>query len=184
LYGLWGVVKQERQCDDSLAGCKGPFSRRSPVSASMIGHTGEGMPATLTTTFKLQRHLLGHGAAPARMTMDVAWFRAELGRPRQMDTRRFLGIVEDWREGVTPPETSVRSRNRDAAMHRITPGWVKSWPTRAHIRNAMCYAKSASTELSHHHHAANVSGRIEATRLENSECLCSDMLISSSKVSY
>lgn len=53
--------------------------------------------------------------------MDIACFRAELRRLRQIDMRRLPGIVEDWRKEVTPPETSSRSRNRDAVTHRIRP---------------------------------------------------------------
>ena len=53
--------------------------------------------------------------------MDVAYLRAELRRLHQIDMRRLPGIVEDWREEVTPPETSSRSRNRDAVTHRIRP---------------------------------------------------------------
>lgn len=86
----------------------------------MIGHTGEEMPARLTTTFGPQRHSPGHGAASARIAMDVACLRAELRRLRQIDMRRLPRIVEDWREKVTPPETSSLARNREAATHRIS----------------------------------------------------------------
>jgi hypothetical protein len=53
--------------------------------------------------------------------MDSACFRADPRRLHQNDTRLHPGIVEDWREGVTTPETSSSSHNRDAAKHRIRP---------------------------------------------------------------
>lgn len=65
-----------------------------------------------------------------------------------------------------------RARGHETEMLRLTEsgyGTMKSRPTRAHFRNVKCYANSASTELSHHLHAVNVSRRSEAVRLENFE---------------
>lgn len=87
--------------------------------------------------------------------MDIAVLGLSWGASARLTHDVFLRSSKNRREGVTPPETSSRSRNRDAAIHRIKPRWVKSC---THLKRDMLrelgidrVVTSSSTELSHHH---------------------------------